>query len=341
MTRMSLFIYEEYAKNNYNAISKARQDVSRIVLDCGFKSIAVYNGAMTGESKILKAVERVRNLIELAIKIRRGDYLFVQTNLKVLPSVLSLKKKIGFRIIYLIHDALFVRYDNIAEHQVEIATEVDKLNDCDFIICHNERMKEKLTIMGVKSKLLVLGLFDYLISDGELPTRNGLAGYRRIAYAGDIKKSPFIFELDKISHNSIEYNIYGKFDGTFKHLNYKGALAPEELPYKIEADFGLVWDGKWVNESTDYYSRFNNPHKISMHIVAGLPSIIWSGSALAQYIQMNKLGIVIQSLDELDSRVMAISNQEYIEMVQSCNVYRKLLTSGNNLKSVISSIIQE
>ena len=338
---MGLFIYEEYAKNNFNAISKARQDVSHIVLECGFKSIAVYNESFAGDSKILKVIARVRNLIELSTKIKKGDTLFVQTNLKVLPSVISLKNIIGFKIIYLIHDALFVRYDNIEEHQVEIETEVDKLNCCDYVICHNERMKEKLTLMGVKSKLLVLGLFDYLLPERDLPKRNGLMGYRRIAYAGDIKKSPFIFELDKISHNSIEYNIYGKFDGTFKHLNYKGALAPEELPYKIEADFGLVWDGKWVNESTDYYSRFNNPHKISMHIVAGLPSIIWSGSALAEYIQVNNLGIVIQSLDELDSRVMGISDQEYNEMVQSCNTYKKNLSSGMNLKRVITAIMQE
>ena len=58
--------------------------------------------------------------------------------------------------------------------------------------------------------------------------------------------------------------------------------------------FGLVWDGmssETCKGSFGEYLRINNPHKTSLYLASGIPVIIWSKAALAEFIEKNKCGI--------------------------------------------------
>ena len=51
------------------------------------------------------------------------------------------------------------------------------------------------------------------------------------------------------------------------------------------------------------YLRINNPHKTSLYLASGIPVIIWSKAALAEFIEKNKCGITVDSLYEIADKL--------------------------------------
>lgn len=116
-----------------------------------------------------------------------------------------------------------------------------------------------------------------------------------------------------------------------------GAFAPEELPAHIKGEFGLVWDGNSLNDSTGYM-RFNNPHKMSLYLASGLPVIVWDKAATAEYVENNRVGITIGSLTDLNSRLDNISKDEYVIYQQNAMNIAKKLREGFYTHSAIQSV---
>ena len=83
----------------------------------------------------------------------------------------------------------------------------------------------------------------------------------------------------------------------------------------------------------------NNPHKLSMYIVAGLPIIAWKKSAIAQFVESNGIGVTVNSLDELDNCVKEITPDKYSVMVENCLSIRKKLVVGGYLQDALRSCL--
>lgn len=113
-----------------------------------------------------------------------------------------------------------------------------------------------------------------------------------------------------------------------------GCIDADELPNVIDGHLGLIWEGK-----CDNYICVNNPHKLSMYIVAGLPVIVWDKSAVAQFVKSNNIGVTISSLDELNDLVKCISPKEYDVMVTNCLEICKKLIKGFYLQEAMRSIL--
>ena len=97
---------------------------------------------------------------------------------------------------------------------------------------------------GINSeRIITLELFDYLSNNS---SENNYKFNKNIVYAGNPKKSPFIYQLDE---NKIKYNIniYGKgLDSDInKRIKYKGSFHPNDLPKDWKGSVGLVWDGNY------------------------------------------------------------------------------------------------
>ena len=149
---------------------------------------------------------------------------------------------------------------------------------------------------GVKSKIVELDIFDYLL-DSKIKI-NELFDMNEVFFAGNLAKSEFLGELSKIG--KVKFNLYGlEFDGLEKiksqtNVEYKGSFMPEELISNLEGGWGLVWDGNSIETCSGLsgeYLKYNNPHKVSMCIVSERPVIIWNKAAMADYIVNNGLGI--------------------------------------------------
>ena len=91
----------------------------------------------------------------------------------------------------------------------------------------------------------------------------------------------------------------------------------EELPQKIERGFGLVWDGEELDCCSGKfgeYLKYNNPHKLSLYIAAGIPVIVWSKAAVKDFVEREKIGFVVDSVLNIEEQIVNLSDYEYCIM---------------------------
>ena len=163
----------------------------------------------------------------------------------------------------------------------------------------------------------------------------------KVVYAGYLGKAEFLEKLDNVTHENCVLIIYGIPKIPLKNAIYKGHIDADVLPNVIEGHLGLIWDGTYDVTSEDNYMCVNNPHKLSMYIVAGLPVIAWKQSAVAQFIEANDIGITVDSLDELDERVKQITPEKYSIMVSNCLSIREKLVQGGYLRDALKYVMQD
>ncbi|MFI3213067.1 MAG: hypothetical protein R3Y24_06965 [Eubacteriales bacterium] len=108
---------------------------------------------------------------------------------------------------------------------------------------------------------------------------------------------------------------------------FGGVCDAKLLPYYIKGKFGLIWEGNEITSSSSY-SKYVTPHKMSLYIVANKPVITWKYSAVAEFILNNKIGVVIESLETLESCLKSISADEFQLMVDNEKRMSKLLQEG-------------
>ncbi len=334
------YALEEYVFNDYNASSKARKDVSYFVLQNGFKTLGKNDKTKIKNSKFSKALMAFRLYLKLFFTLGKEDVVFLQTSYVVLKPILLMKKIKRFKVAYLIHDLFslgFTEEDSIKEHELEIKNDIRVLSQCDYVIAHNPSMVEKLKAFGCKSQLISLGIFDYY-TDLPANRREHKANSEwRVAFAGALSKSPFLMDIDRTQHK-YKMIIYGLPKKEFISSDYKGSVDADILPSVIEGDFGLIWEGSYQITKENNYTRFNNPHKTSMYIVAGLPIICWKESAAAKFVEKYNLGFSIETLDEIDAKLETISASDYQTMVDNCLKMRESLIQGIHVQHALNEI---
>ena len=204
-------------------------------------------------------------------------------------------------------------------------------------------MKEILVKRGLTNKnIIILELFDYLCEDKE--HKKVSYNVPTIVYAGNLKKekSPFIYQIED---NKIEFklNLYGvglEKDISTK-ITYKGSFLPDELPNKLEGNLGLVWDGNF-NENDEesgfkQYTKYNNPHKLSCYIAAGMPVIVWEKAAIANLVKKYNIGYTIKNIYDINK----INFTDYDEKKLNVENLRKNVIEGYYILRAIKCSIEK
>ena len=221
------------------------------------------------------------------------------------------------------------------------------LKKFDAVICHNDHMRHYLLEQGFDSdKLFNLEIFDYLSDVSRVQPEKGRGP--SIAIAGNLAtgKSSYIYDIFAREKNKgLKVHLYGvMFDASRAHKNmlYHGSFKPEELPEKLEGDFGLVWDGNSAETcagNTGEYLKYNNPHKTSLYLSSGMPVIVWSKSAIADFVLGNGVGISVDSLLELEEKISGMSNSEYSHMCEQVTIVAERLKAGYYFKTALENAI--
>ena len=273
-------------------------------------------------------------------KLKSSDTLLVQCPQELLTPILLIKKLRKFKLVYLIHDIYCIKFtgEYIKEHEAEIKRAIKLIEQCDEVIAHNDIMISKMRTIGFKCKFHNLEIFDYYTES--MPSKREYANDTKftLVFAGSLSRNPFIQKLDSIPHN-YNINFYGMPAVTLKNFTYKGSVDAGVLPEVLEGQFGLLWADDYEQEKDNNYMMYNNPHKMSLYIVSGIPIITWSGYAAAKYINNHGIGICIDRLDQLDEVLANISKEEYDKMVKNCLAIRKKLINGDNLVRVMSECL--
>lgn len=320
-----MIYYIELRKNaEHTAGPKAPNDIYDISKNLGYKSLKLLIEDEK-DSKLKRKFKVNKMWISLFSKLKKGDVVIFQHPTYGIKEAIRfiplLKKTKQIKFISVIHDLELLR-GGVSTYDNKIAVLSDKvlLPMFDKIICHNESMKKYLIDEGIcESKLVTLDIFDYLTNSSELSENKGIG----LTIAGNLNKdkSGYLYKLIE-QHPNYTLNLYGpNFDESIvlgENINYLGSFSPDELPNKLQGQFGLVWDGDSIETcsgNTGNYLRYNNPHKTSLYLAAGIPVLIWKEAAIAKFVEENNVGILIDNLEEIEEVLNNIP-QEKLEEIQ-------------------------
>lgn len=341
---MNYYITRQIA-NVPNAGFKAPNDINLICETMGWKKVSFVT--YPGKSLIIK-IKSILSLVytwtSLLFKAKKNDYILYQHPMYFgkyisIPFLLFLRIK-KCRSVLLIHDIEHLRQRDCS--YAKKTSELLLFNCFSSVICHNEKMKIYLCSNGISSKKIhCLNIFDYITSD--IKPEN-CDNYYSVVVAGNLdpEKCRYIYEFAN-ANKDIDLNLYGVNyeDCDLENVNYYGKYSPEELPSHLVGSFGLIWDGDSIDSCSGVmgnYLKFNNPHKLSLYLVSGIPVIVWNNSAIADFVKDNKCGIVVEDLHDLKKVINTIPKSDYYQMKESCDKIGELLKSGGSFKTTLKKI---
>lgn len=340
MDKIITYIGEKPAANNH-AGNKARMDVNTILRDTYGMPVEVEEEIVF--SSFIQKVKFVLNISnlktiwrisQLQSKIIILQYPFYFNPIVKWAQMRLMKKNTVF---FLIHDVNALR----GFQDADIKKEINELNLAKAVVVHNDIMGRSLQKLGLKVPWISLVLFDYLLPD--IPQKAFSKG-TKVAFAGNLEKSKFLQNAE-IETLGLHFNLYGpgfkEEVMKWKNISYKGSFPPDEVPFKLEGSFGLIWDGteiKTCDGPTGTYMKYNNPHKLSLYIAAGLPVIVWKQAAIAEFVTMLKIGIAVESLTDVSEIIQLLTDGEYNEMVRAVKKLQKQVVSGSFTKRCLAAV---
>lgn len=337
---MKQYIIQEKSKDMFHAGTKAMRDCETILQEkknfqpftfCSYKNKTGFINRFKKEFQFLQFVKLEKNSVFVM-----QHPLYIGTHyLKILKVVKKIKK---IKVFFLIHDLESLRnmlpaYHNLFQQLDQLMYETG-----DVFITHNEKMSAYLIKQGIPAgKIVVLGLFDYLTApEKHIGNRSAEKG---IVIAGNLapEKSGYLYQLTE-EYCSRQLVLYGTnfSQNKMSTVNYcfQGVFPPDDLPYELNGSYGLVWDGDEIQTcagNMGNYLRYNNPHKVSLYIAAELPVIIWRHAALADFVRAHHIGILIDSLEEIDDKLSKIETAEYERMRDHMKKLADKVRSGGYL----------
>lgn len=323
--------------NLKHAGTKAVTDCEQILNNKGYKSISlVFNKSpyLIGFSLI----KLIGQLLAWTIRVKPGSLIIIQYPLigvnRFFKLFIYILKSKQCTVNCIIHDINTLR--NL-ESDYQISKEVKYLNAYDSIITHNNKMTQWLKSKGLTSATFPIQIFDYLYKDENEYNRlkNFSECKTEIIFAGNLTRGRFIYNLFQIK--KLQFLLYGPTTNALqiskqKNVDWKGTYEPEDLVTKLEGTFGLIWDGDDTDDCDGRfgnYIKYNNPHKLSLYIAAGLPVIIPAKAALSEFVEKNNIGISINSLKDIDKQVNRITIEAYETMLRNIDVLKCQVKHGH------------
>ena len=311
---------------------KAPLDVIRILRD-EYKDIKVETAVRTQKGLLWK----LKRIILILKNILYKDIIIVQHPITQSKIIKLLPKK---KTIILVHDLNSIRYPEAKNNENEIGN----LKKFKYIIVHNQIMKNYLIQNGVDSNnIYILELFDYICDKNIESVLNQDNKEYKIIFAGNLEKSEFIYQLEENKMN-FNLNLYGQ--GFKQNENnktiYKGVFQPEKLPKEWDNNgIGLVWDGKLDETDVEFgvknYTKYNNPHKLSCYLAAGIPVIVWEKAAIADFVIKNNVGFLIKNIYEINN----LDFSDYEVKKENAKKISEKIRNGYFTKKIFKEVIDK
>lgn len=322
-----------YLSRNYrgvtNAGNKAKTDIEQVMAAHGFRNVGLKQTRYT--NVVVAFCFTLLGVLKSFFSLRKGDVLVLQYPLKKYYAfVCNIAHLRGCKVITLIHDL-----GSFRRKKLTVPQEIARLNHSDCIIVHSEPMKDWLLKNGIKAKLQVLEIFDYL-SEKQSSTANDLPqSPSRILFVGALSSyhNEFLYKLGAIPH-SYKMVLYGsgfESERLQNQVDYKGFVSSDDLIATAKGEYGVVWYGSSLEGGHGVlgeYLQYNAPHKMSLYIRCGLPVIIWEKAGLASFVKKNKIGICVSSLEELENIFTKIDTDQYLEMKKNVQRISEQLSQG-------------
>ena len=334
------FISKNY-RHTQSAGDKAKTDIEAIMLRNGYKNVGLRQDRSKNAVKAYfhTLISELRGIARLD----RGDILVVQYPLKkYYDFVVDKAIKRGARIVTVIHDL-----GSFRRRKLTVDEEIARLNRSAAVIVHSQAMHDWLRDHGLKSPMVILGLFDYL-SDSAANNKMTTIGRRpRLMFAGDCshQSNGWIYSLAK-AEPDVDIILYGGgVDQTAApdNIHAMGYVDSDMLIAGAEGDFGVVWYGSSLDEGAGplgEYLRYNAPHKTSLYLRAGIPVIIWDKAALADIVRRLDVGLCVPSLRGIARTLSEMTPERYAEMRRNAAKVAEKLAAGGFISDALNDAEQ-
>ena len=319
----------KYNSSENNAGPKAKVDIEKVLKNNYDFICKSYN--IDDKNVFEKFIKNLKKYLFIFLNNTYDNLFVIQWPFSSNRLIKNIKNK-----IIIIHDLNGLRKKNDEELKKEI-----KIFDSSLgIVSHNRKMTDYLIGKGLKNKnIFNIELFDYLMSSKQKNVQKIFnVNKLTVVYCGNLTKSKFLNELEEKRMNYY-IKVYGnKVDFDNKKIEYMGSYSPEEIPNVLDGDLGLIWDGSLNDiDSLKEYTMYNNPHKLSCYIVAELPVIVWSKSAIASFIKENNIGYVVDNVYDINT----IDFSDYALKKKNIKRLAKLVKNGHYSKQVIDKLLKE
>ena len=339
MQQLTYFLSERPAAGA-NAGSKARNDVEAILQEMGcvpFEHIEERRYPSKLRKLCAKASPAyLRKLAHLAGF--RGQRLILQYPFYYDAVTLRCLR----RLVRQNHTLLVVHDVDALRHfgRVSEADELAVLRSAACLIVHNAQMAAELRARGVRTPMVELGVFDYLL-DAPYPAQERHLT-PSVAFAGNLAKSRFLQDASFLQL-PLDAHLYGvgfdaaRFPG--ERIHYHGSFPPDRVPYEMEGSFGIVWDGTSAGTCTGpmgEYLRYNNPHKLSLCLAAELPVITWREAAIAHFVEAQGIGFTVDALTDIPAHIAALSEADYEAYRENLRPLQQEACTGQFLRRALA-----
>lgn len=351
-------IREEITDRNSskNALGKARNDIYRILNGLGYPETVIKHPDIDRHRagtlrKLVSHYTEAKKWKEKTALFRKGNVVLIQyppvNHTMLFSGIVRRWKRKGVISVAFIHDLELIRHAAYKGFRMRKRIriwleETSVIRQFDYVIVHNEQMKKYLCERHriAPEKVLCLGIFDYLTNDDMLPEQPE-RNEAEVVIAGNLEpeKAGYVYKLpDKPS-----FRLYGANYEEYHQDNvtYEGAYEADELIRSLKGQYGLIWDGDSPDTCGGTYGsylRYNNPHKTSLYLAAGIPVIIWEEAAMAQFIREHGCGITVRSLADIASAADRVSDDQYRIMKANAVEIGKKLRVGYYTKEALYKI---
>ena len=345
MQHTDLFYISRNYKFSKNAASKPKMDCENVLSKIGFKNLGFKQS--NHPSSAIGAIISFLGITKGLILLPFASTLCMQYPLsKFFNYKVAVAKLKQCKIILIVHDVKTLMGKN-----KNVKKEMQRFNKADVLVLHNDVMMKWFAENGYKGKMVPLYLFDYLLASGQTLPKMADSVEKDVVFAGGLgmEKSAFLYKADELEQKDFKLKLYGngyqkEKVGANSVLDYQGVFAPDEVLDKMKGNFGLVWNGNAIKECDgDFgkYIQYNNPHKTSLYLLAGLPVIVWDKAAVAKLIEEEQIGFAISSLGELSEKLDNIDGETYSKMVSNVGAIRHKITNGHFLQAAVENALEQ
>lgn len=325
---MKMHITNLYGARGTHAL--AQQNVVKVAGKLGFTEMALcsYPAEKDTPKELRKRIDGITSAVE------DGDLVVFQSPSwnapyydKRLLEIIRLHRDIHLAIF--IHDVVPMMFEDVPEENYVQAVEI--YNMADLLIVPSEKLLAFLRKKGLKvEKILIQSMWDLPFSEElGIPEFN-----RKIFFSG----SPNRFGCLSSWNYDVLLELFTdkKFVVNGQNIHLGGWKNTAELLTEYnKGGFGLVWE---QSARSEYY-RYNQPHKMSTYLGAGIPVIMQKGLLHEQTVTEYGLGFVVESLEEAADVVKNISEDEYYELVNNIKNISFLIRGGFFTKKLLMDTI--
>ena len=331
---MKLHITNLYGMARESTATIAQNAIQKIATQLGFKELGIYFYHATSET----VEERSRRLDGILASVSMGDVVIFQTptwnGIEFEREFLAKLKALHVKIVIFVHDVIPLMFK---QNAFLLDDYISLYNMADSIILPSAAMRKRLVQNGLTvNNVLFQEMWDH---PHDLHLYNPTFK-KSIYFAGNLSRFP---ELQTWS-GTVPLTIFSNEDQfpTSEQVHIAGWKIDEEMLLELsKGGFGLVWSTHQnEDQNLDYYSM-NLSYKLSTYLAAGIPVIIPSTLSNSAFIVEQGLGLVADSLEEVNAIVEQLSEETYIEMCRRVQYFSFLLSQGFFAKQFLLKAVFE